>query len=331
MAELALEGVRKRYPGGVEVLRGIDLVVADGEFLALVGPSGCGKSTLLSLIAGLDRQTSGHLRIDGRLVDDLEPRQRDVAMVFQSYALYPHMTVRRNLGFALEVARVDRAEIARRVEATARSLGLEALLDRKPRALSGGQRQRVAVGRALVRQPRLYLFDEPLSNLDPGLRSQVRGELKKLHEELRATFIYVTHDQAESMTLADRVVVLDAGVVQQAAPPREVYARPANLFVARFFGMPPINLFTRDGEQLGIRPEHVTVGVGTPPEGALGGIVYLVEPLGSDTWVTVELSDGVRLTGRAPADFAESPGTPAWLRLEEARLLRFDAGSGRRK
>ena len=331
MASVELRGIRKAYgPRAPEVVRGIDLTIADGELVTLIGPSGCGKSTLLGIIAGLEPPTAGRVLFDGVDVTARSPRERDVALVFQSYALYPHMTVRRNLAFPLEIARLPRAEIAARVDETATLLGIEPLLDRKPAALSGGQRQRVALGRALVRRPRVCLFDEPLSNLDAALRAQMRAELKALHARLRATFIYVTHDQAEAMTLSDRVVVLEAGVVQQIGPPREVYARPANVFVAAFLGSPRINLVAPEflglppapDVTLGLRPEHLTVGVGAPPAGALPARVYVVEPLGAETWVTVE-RDGARLTGRAPSDFTAAPGTPCWLVYERAALLTF--------
>ena len=331
MATVTFESVRKTYPGGVEVVKGIDLEIAHGELITLVGPSGCGKSTTLSLIAGFERPTSGHVRIDGAIVDDLSPRERGVAMVFQSYALYPHMSVRQNIGFPLDVAGRPRAEIERRVREMAERLGVAHLLDRKPKELSGGQRQRVALGRALVRRPALCLFDEPLSNLDAKLRGQMRAEIKKLHEELGATFVYVTHDQTEAMTLSSRVVILDRGVVQQVAPPREVYDRPANLFVAGFIGAPPINVVAPatlglegEGQIFGVRPESVTVGEGAPPEGTIAGAVYVAEPTGAETWVTLDVR-GERVTGRAPADFAAGSGEAAWLRFDPRRVLRFDA------
>jgi multiple sugar transport system ATP-binding protein len=331
VATVELRGVRKTYgPRAPEVVRGVDLTIRDGELVTLIGPSGCGKSTLLAIIAGLERPTAGSVAFDGVDVTARSPRERDVALVFQSYALYPHMTVRKNLAFPLEIARLGRAEIAARVDETARLLGIEALLDRKPGALSGGQRQRVALGRALVRRPRVCLFDEPLSNLDAALRAQMRAELKALHARLRATFIYVTHDQAEAMTLSDRVVVLEAGAVQQIGPPREVYAHPANVFVASFLGSPRINLVAPEllglppdpDTIVGVRPEHLTVGVGAAPRGALGAHVYVVEPLGAETWVTVE-RDGARLTGRAPTDFAAPPGTACWLAVDREALLAF--------
>jgi multiple sugar transport system ATP-binding protein len=331
VATVELRGVRKTYgPRAPEVVRGVDLTIRDGELVTLIGPSGCGKSTLLAIIAGLERPTAGSVAFDGVDVTARSPRERDVALVFQSYALYPHMTVRKNLAFPLEIARLGRAEIAARVDETARLLGIEALLDRKPGALSGGQRQRVALGRALIRRPRVCLFDEPLSNLDAALRAQMRAELKALHARLRATFIYVTHDQAEAMTLSDRVVVLEAGAVQQIGPPREVYAHPANVFVASFLGSPRINLVVPEllglppdpDTIVGVRPEHLTVGVGPAPRGALGARVYVVEPLGAETWVTVE-RDGARLTGRAPTDFAAPPGTACWLAVDPEALLSF--------
>ncbi|MHB8876446.1 MAG: ABC transporter ATP-binding protein, partial [Myxococcaceae bacterium] len=324
----------------------LSLEVADGELVALVGPSGCGKSTLLQLIAGLEAPTSGVVRIGGEVVNERSPGERDVAMVFQSYALYPHLDVRGNLEFPLKVAGLPRAERAKRVAETAARLGLEALLERKPSQLSGGQRQRVALGRALVRRPKVFLFDEPLSNLDAGLRAQTRAEIKKLHEELRATFIYVTHDQTEAMTLSDRVALMREGELQQVGGPRELYGAPRNLFVARFFGSPAINLAAPavlglgelakgyPGRELlvGVRPEDLSVSRGAAPEGALGGSVYLVEPLGAESFVTVELTraPGTRLVARAPASFEAGSGEAVWLRLDAARLHLFDAASGER-
>jgi len=300
---------------------------------------GCGKSTTLSLIAGLERPDAGTIRIGGEVVNDRAPGDRDVAMVFQSYALYPHLDVRRNLAFPLEVQGVARAEIAARVAEAASSLGLTELLARKPAELSGGQRQRVALGRALVRRPKAFLFDEPLSNLDAGLRAQTRAELKKLHERLGATFVYVTHDQTEAMTLADRVAVLDRGVLQQLGTPREVYDAPRTKFVAGFFGAPAINFAPPSAlgvaspadrkVEAGVRPEHVTVGLGAAPEGALAGAVFLVEPLGAECWVTVEVN-GARLTARTAAGFEGKPGDAAWARIDPSRVHLFDAASGER-
>jgi multiple sugar transport system ATP-binding protein len=242
MAAITIENVEKTFAGGVQAVRRVSLRVNDGEFLVLVGPSGCGKTTLLRMIAGLDEATGGTISIGDRAVNDLPPAERDLAMVFQNYALYPHMTVRRNMAFALELRKVARAEIDRRVGETAETLGLRDLLERRPKELSGGQRQRVALGRAIVRQPLAFLFDEPLSNLDARLRIQMRAELKRLHRRLRTTSIYVTHDQEEAMTLGDRVVVMKDGAIQQVGRPLDVYERPANRFVAGFMGMPPMNL-----------------------------------------------------------------------------------------
>ncbi|MDO8980548.1 MAG: sn-glycerol-3-phosphate ABC transporter ATP-binding protein UgpC, partial [Afipia sp.] len=240
MSTVDLKSVRKSY-GNLEVLHGISMHIPDGEFVALVGPSGCGKSTLLRMVAGLEDVTGGEIMIGDRVVNDVAPKDRDIAMVFQNYALYPHMNVRDNMGFALKQRGVGRAEIESRVLNAGRILGLEALLDRKPRALSGGQRQRVAMGRAIVRDPNVFLFDEPLSNLDAKLRVQMRSEIKELHQRLGTTTIYVTHDQVEAMTLADRVVVMNGGVVEQEGPPLELYDRPKTLFVAAFIGSPPMN------------------------------------------------------------------------------------------
>jgi multiple sugar transport system ATP-binding protein len=338
MAGVTLDRVSKVYRGGVAGVRDVSLEVADGEFVSLVGPSGCGKSTTLNLIAGLEQPTAGTVRIGAQVVNGLSPRERDVAMVFQSYALYPHLDVRGNLAFPLEVAGVPHERIRERVEETASLLGLSELLARRPAELSGGQRQRVALGRALVRRPRLFLFDEPLSNLDAGLRTQMRGELKKLHERLRATFVYVTHDQAEAMTLSDRVVVMRAGEVQQVAAPRELYRHPANTFVATFFGAPRINLVRpevlgleppRPGVVVGVRAEHLALGTGPAPAGAVEGRVYLVEPMGPEVWVTVEVA-GEKLISRAPGDFEARTGTPVWVRTEPGALHWFDAETGRR-
>jgi multiple sugar transport system ATP-binding protein len=333
VARLELDHVTKTY-GAVPVLRGVSLAVEDGELLAVVGPSGCGKSTLLSVIAGLEPPSGGEIRIDGRAVNALSPRERDVAMVFQSYALYPHMTVRRNLAFPLEVARAGRREIAARVDEVAALLGLAPLLDRRPAELSGGQRQRVALGRALVRRPRLFLLDEPLSNLDAALRVSVRGELKKLHERLGATFVYVTHDQAEAMTLADRLAVLRDGAVEQVGPPRDVYAAPATEFVGRFIGTPQLNLVAPEALGLppapvdvGIRPEDLAVARGAG-EG-LAARVWLVEPMGAETWVTLE-RDGVRLVARCDPSFDAPAGAEVRLAFDPARLHRFDRATGRR-
>jgi multiple sugar transport system ATP-binding protein len=338
MASVTLEAVDKVFRGGVAGVRNVSLEIADGELVSLVGPSGCGKSTTLALIAGLEEPTRGTVRIGGEVVNGRSPAERDIAMVFQSYALYPHLDVAGNLSFPLEVSGLARAEREARVRETAQLLELEGLLRRRPAELSGGQRQRVALGRALVRRPKVFLFDEPLSNLDAGLRTQMRSELKKLHERLAATFVYVTHDQVEAMTLSDRVVVMRGGEVQQVARPRELYARPLNTFVAGFFGTPHINLVPpaalglpgADLLRVGIRAEDVELGEGEAPAGATAGRIYLVEPLGPESWVTVEV-DGARLVARAPAEFEAAVGTPVWIRPNAGRLHWFDAESGARR
>ena len=304
MAGLSFDHIQKSY-GETEVLKDVHLDVDDGEYLVLVGPSGCGKSTLLRCIAGLEEITSGTLRLGDKVVNDLSPKQRNVAMVFQSYALYPHMTVRENLGFALRVQKVAKEQIRQRVDEVAESLELSELLDRLPGQLSGGQRQRVAMGRAVVRNPDVFLFDEPLSNLDAALRSHMRLELKRLHRRLGTTIVHVTHDQVEALTLADRILVLNQGVVQQVGTPRELFDRPANLFVATFIGSPAMNILPANGDgtsaklvdtdgeiathhqgafRLGVRPTDWLVG-----EGSLTGRVDWVESLGAEALLHVEL------------------------------------------
>jgi multiple sugar transport system ATP-binding protein len=281
MAAVAFEQVRKSF-GAVQVLKQIDLAVPDGEFLVLVGPSGCGKSTLLRALAGLEGVTHGRILIDGRIVNALPPRERDVAMVFQNYALYPHMTVLENLTFALKLRNHDAGEIASRAQKAATLLGLQELLDRHPRHLSGGQRQRVAMGRAIVRDPKVFLFDEPLSNLDARLRVQMRAEIKALHQRLRATTVYVTHDQIEAMTMADRIVVLNGGVIEQIGAPLALYDDPDNLFVAGFIGSPAMNFFKGVYEQQGsgacVRVSELALPV--PAVNATHGqeVVYGVRP-----------------------------------------------------
>ncbi|MFT3767968.1 MAG: ABC transporter ATP-binding protein [Minicystis sp.] len=341
MAEVSFQQVTKAYRrNATPVLAGVDLTIGSGELITLVGPSGCGKSTLLNLIAGFERPTGGEVRIDGAVVNDRSPKDRGAAMVFQSYALYPHLTVRENIAFPLDVAGgIDKITIDARVNETAERLGLTALLDRRPKELSGGQRQRVALGRALVRRPRLCLFDEPLSNLDAALREQMRAEIKKLHEELGATFVYVTHDQTEAMTLSDRIVVLSGGRIQQVGPPGEIYGRPANTFVAEFIGSPRINLVQPEvlgllttlgrEELIGVRPHDMTIGTGPKPESAVLGVVYLVEPTGSETWVTLQVG-GTRIVGRAVAETVPRSGETAWAMWEADKVLRFDARTGER-
>jgi len=300
MARVGLRDISKSF-GRVEVITNANVEIADREFVALVGPSGCGKSTLLRMIAGLEDITSGKIEIGAHVVNDLAPSDRQVAMVFQSYALYPHMTVRQNMSFGLEVTGFPKAEIAPKVERAAAILQLENLLERKPKQLSGGQRQRVAIGRAIVRDPEVFLFDEPLSNLDAELRVQMRVELALLHQELNATMIYVTHDQIEAMTLADKIVVLNAGRIEQVGPPMQLYDHPANEFVAGFIGSPRMNMLPRDLAQqsgwlgdvpaaalrFGVRPEHLLRA-----EQGLEGRVYYVEHLGGQTLTHLKLSTG---------------------------------------
>ncbi|WP_438754430.1 ABC transporter ATP-binding protein [Pararhizobium sp. O133] len=316
MASIDISNIHKSY-GIHPVLHGVDLDIRDGEFVVLVGPSGCGKSTLLRMIAGLEAVTDGEIRIDGKRVNDLAPKDRDIAMVFQSYALYPHMSVAKNMSYSLRLRKIAKEKIAAVVTSAAAKLGLDPLMERRPKALSGGQRQRVAMGRAIVREPKAFLFDEPLSNLDARLREQMRAEIKKLHQDLGATSIYVTHDQIEAMTLADRIVAMHGGVIQQVGSPLELYDNPANLFVAGFIGSPGMNFFEgrymatgdianfaltgggvlplggtanlTDGSRatLGIRPEHVILGAEGPD--AMKATVELVEPTGFGIIVHLKL------------------------------------------
>lgn len=326
MASIALKRVSKTF-GAHAVIPNIDLSIGDGELVVLVGPSGCGKSTLLRLIAGLEEVTGGELLIDGRDATHLPPARRGLSMVFQSYALYPHMTVRDNIAFPLKMARRDKATIERKVGEAARVLNLQDYLDRKPRELSGGQRQRVAIGRAIVREPVAFLFDEPLSNLDAALRVNMRLEIADLHRQLGTTMIYVTHDQVEAMTLADRIVVLNAGRVEQVGSPLELYRNPATLFVAGFIGSPRMNLLggaeaVRLGAAtVGIRPEHLRICAN---EGRWRGRVSLVERLGSDTFVRADVDGIGMLTARTSGDLAVSRGELLWLMPDEACWHRFD-------
>jgi sn-glycerol 3-phosphate transport system ATP-binding protein len=309
MATLKLSNVKKRF-GKTEVIHGVDIDIADGEFIVIVGPSGCGKSTLLRMVAGLETVTSGEIEINGRRVNDLEPMDRDIAMVFQNYALYPHMYVFDNISYGLKIAGVPRDEIASRVEAAAKMLQLEDYLHRKPRELSGGQRQRVAMGRAIVRKPSVFLFDEPLSNLDAKLRVQMRLEIKSLQRELGITSLYVTHDQVEAMTLADRMIVMHDGVADQIGAPLEVYANPATQFVAGFIGSPatnfvlPTSLKTSrpDATTIGIRPEHARlVHAG---DGQTNGIVQFSEALGAESLIHLVLPTGDQFTVRQDGTLA---------------------------
>jgi sn-glycerol 3-phosphate transport system ATP-binding protein len=351
LAEVEFRNVTRQFAGGrsgdTVALKGLNLTVADGEFLILVGPSGCGKSTALRLLAGLDKPTSGEIRIGGAVVNGLTPGARDIAMVFQNYALYPHMTVYRNLAYGLRQRRTPRAEIDRRVRQTAVLLEIDELLDRKPGQLSGGQRQRVAMGRALVRQPQAFLLDEPLSNLDAKLRNQVRGDLKRLHRELPVTSIYVTHDQVEAMTLGDRLCVMSNGEVQQIGTTDDIYNRPANTFVAAFMGSPPMNLMpavVRDGElhvdgvrvqtvaepdgpaTIGARPEHLRLHA-THAEGMVPARVDFTEPLGSHVLVTAFVGD-TRVVVQAPPGTELESGTRIGLELPSERTYFFDAETG---
>jgi len=344
MARIELHDISKSY-GSLEVLRNIDLEIEHGEFVVLVGPSGCGKSTLLRMIAGLEPITSGTLTIDGERVNDRPPRDRDIAMVFQSYALYPHMDVARNMGFSLEIRRDPASTQTERVHQAADTLGLQSLLQRLPRALSGGQRQRVAMGRAIVRDPRAFLFDEPLSNLDAALRVEMRLEIAKLHQRLGATMVYVTHDQVEALTLADRIVVMHGGDIQQIGTPMELYERPANLFVAQFIGSPTMNVMPAaaagagirlgDGSSLamdaaageavthfGIRPEHAEIA----DAGAAHviGNVEVVERLGSETNVYIDLPQIGQFLVRHRGFSPLKPGDRAGVRFDLAHAHLFD-------
>ncbi|WP_062111884.1 sn-glycerol-3-phosphate import ATP-binding protein UgpC [Aureimonas sp. AU40] len=356
MAQIDIRNLRKSYGGAKATLHGIDIAFASGEFVVILGPSGCGKSTLLRMIAGLEDITGGEIAIDGRVVNKLEPRERGCAMVFQNYALYPHMSVAENIGYALKVAGVPKAERERRVRETAAVVGLAEFLDRKPAQLSGGQRQRVAMGRAIVREPSVFLFDEPLSNLDAKLRVTMRAEIRKLHRRLSATSIFVTHDQVEAMTLADRLVVMNAGHVEQVGTPAEIYERPATRFVASFIGSPPMTLLSgeleaddairlKDGHritlpvgsrvglgsrrvEIGIRPEHaILTRVGAP--GSAEAVVDFIEELGASRVVYAELGGtlfAVTVTDAMPIGSGDRIG----LQLPADRLHAFDAETGLR-
>ena len=342
MGHIELKAVEKWF-GELQVIKGVDLTIEDGEFVVFVGPSGCGKSTLLRMIGGLEETSRGQMLIDGRDVTAEPPARRGLTMVFQSYALYPHMSVRDNMGFSLKTAGAPRSEIDEKVNEAARVLKLEPFLDRRPKALSGGQRQRVAIGRSIVRDPTAFLFDEPLSNLDAALRVEMRYEIAKLHQTLNASMIYVTHDQVEAMTLADRIVVLEYGHIAQVGSPRELYERPANLFVAQFIGSPKMNVMpcaVVDGSwrveggrtapyrladapaQLGIRPEHITLGPsGT---GQCDGVVDVLEYLGSDTFVIIDGGPLGQITVRAPAEVSLRSGDQVGLSFAEEHLHFFD-------
>ncbi len=351
MASVDIVNVRKAY-GDQEVIHGVSMSIADGEFVALVGPSGCGKSTLLRMIAGLEEISGGEIRIGPRTVNGLPPKDRDIAMVFQTYALYPHKTVAENMGFALKLRKTPKDEIDQRVKRAAEILDLMPYLNRYPRQLSGGQRQRVAMGRAIVRAPQVFLFDEPLSNLDAKLRVQMRAEIKELHQRLKTTTVYVTHDQVEAMTMADRIVVLHDGIVEQVGTPLELYDRPSNLFVAGFIGSPAMNMIkgtirggaqpsfeAADGTRLplgavpagsdgldavyGIRPEHLVLG------GPITAEVTVVEPTGAETQVIARLA-GQKVMGVFRERVATRPGEKIAMTPDVALVHLFDAKSGKR-
>ena len=363
MAAIELRNLTKNF-GDVPAVRGIDLAIEDGEFIVLVGPSGCGKTTTLRMIAGLESVSSGTVAFDGKEVNRLPPKGRDIAMVFQSYALYPHMTVFSNMAFGLKLSGVDRAQIGERVRAAAELLSISELLRRRPRELSGGQRQRVAMGRAIVRQPRAFLFDEPLSNLDANLRAQMRVEIKRLHSQLRTTVVYVTHDQVEAMTLADRIVVMRDGEIVQSGPPEEVYRKPVDRFVAGFIGAPKMNFLpaTLAGEngalslrigdgaaeirlpasdalagrvgadfEIGLRPEHLsmrTSGEGIEAGRSFQFPVEVVEPLGAETLVFTTVS-GAEVVARCDPELHPQPGDQLTAVVDTAHLHLIDPESGR--
>ena len=333
MAALSLRNVIKRYgvgPKANQVIHGVSAEIADHEFIVIVGPSGCGKSTLLRMVAGLEEVSAGEIRIGERVVNDLEPSERDIAMVFQNYALYPHMSVFDNMAYGLKIAKVPVPEIKTRVDKAAKILELGHLLERKPRELSGGQRQRVAMGRAIVRQPQVFLFDEPLSNLDAKLRAQTRIEIQKLHRELGITSLFVTHDQVEAMTLAQRIIVMNGGVMDQFGTPEEVYNRPATTFVASFIGSPPMNLLkhapgVRPGHILGVRPEHLKLD-------QTGWTVQVehVELLGAERLVYGRIGDEQIIMRTDEADHPPTAGDTVHISAPQDRLHWFDAGSGKR-
>ena len=354
MAGIVLENVTKKF-SDVPVMRDINLTIQDGEFFTFVGPSGCGKSTLLNMIAGLEPVTSGEIYFDGSPVNALSPGRRDVAMVFQNYALYPHMTVYENIAFPLRMRKVPKGKTDAEVKRVAALLAVEDLLQRKPKELSGGQRQRVALGRAIIRRPRVFLMDEPLSNLDARLRIDMRAELRKIHSELKITTVYVTHDQAEALSLSDRIAVLHRGEVQQCGTPFEVYLKPATVFVAGFIGSPPMNFLrchlrkrepvevdcygilfrpsleaspTGESATLGIRPEDITISA-ERSEKSIEGVVLLTEPAGSFRWVDLECGS-LKVRGVAGLDESLKIGDHAFMKVSPERILLFEEGTGKR-
>jgi multiple sugar transport system ATP-binding protein len=360
MAQVELKGVFKKYEGNVTAVRDVNVLIQDKEFIVLVGPSGCGKSTVLRMIAGLEEISQGTISIAGNVVNDVPPKDRDIAMVFQNYALYPHMTVYENLAFGLKLRKYDKQEIDRRVQHAAKILGIDRFLDRKPKALSGGQRQRVALGRAIVRQPKVFLFDEPLSNLDANLRVQMRTEISRLHHQLQTTMIYVTHDQIEAMSMGDRIVVMKDGVVQQVDTPLNIYHRPVNRFVAGFIGSPTMNFLdgsvTVNGsvefrqEQtaltiplpskisgkfgqgpaaqitLGIRPEHIYAHKPVDAEGVapFTASVEVVEPVGNEVFVYFSTGNNVQYVARLATDTPPQVGRPFQLMIDTSKVHFFD-------
>ena len=329
MATVQLRDVRKSY-GDLQVIHGVSMDVTDGEFVVIVGPSGCGKSTLLRMVAGLETITGGEVVIANRVVNQLEPKDRDIAMVFQNYALYPHMSVRQNMAYGLKIRGFKSPDIDARVQRAAGILELGALLERTPRQLSGGQRQRVAMGRAIVREPAVFLFDEPLSNLDAKLRVQMRAELQSLHKRLSTTSLYVTHDQIEAMTLANRMIVMNGGRAEQIGAPLDVYAKPASIFVASFIGSPPMNLIPaeREGRAVlqGVRPEHLEPCAQS--EAKIHAAIDLIEPLGADT-LAHGVVNGARIIVRLPASTDVTEGSLS-LRFAPVNEHFFDAASGKR-
>jgi multiple sugar transport system ATP-binding protein len=326
MGSITLKNVQKTF-GEAKVIPSVDLEIKDGEFVVFVGPSGSGKSTLLRLIAGLEDVTGGSITIDGKNVTEAAPAQRGLAMVFQSYALYPHMTVRKNIAFPLKMAKMEQSAIDKKVEAAAKVLNLTDYLERRPSQLSGGQRQRVAIGRAIVREPSAFLFDEPLSNLDAALRGTMRLEISDLHNQLKTTMIYVTHDQIEAMTMADKIVVLNRGNIEQVGSPMELYNTPNNLFVAGFIGSPRMNMITGDyakakgAATAGIRPEHMTL---SKESGTWKGKVGVAEHLGADTFLHLDVEGIGMMTARASGEFGAKHGDTVYLTPDENRLHRFD-------
>jgi multiple sugar transport system ATP-binding protein len=354
MASVSFRNIQKTYGGKVKVIHGIEFDIHDGEFVVLVGPSGCGKSTLLRMLAGLEEITDGEILIDGTVVNELESKDRDIAMVFQSYALYPHMTVRENMGFSLRLRKADAAQIRQRVDEAARILNLQTYLERYPRELSGGQRQRVAMGRAIVRDPKVFLFDEPLSNLDAKLRVAMRSEIKALHQRLKTTTVYVTHDQIEAMTMADRIVVMHDGVVEQIGTPLELFDRPGNLFVAQFIGSPSMNVFdgvvkggavqalgqrwplpqgvqATEGQAVkyGVRPGDLSLVESKDPTVGIPAEVSVVEPTGAETELVLSVG-GQQLILVSHGRPAVQPGERVALAVNAANAHLFDAASGQR-